>query len=71
MPSENQHEAEQPTTQNQNNAMSDDPADGHRLTDNPKITGGTAPEKKPVQDQQGEAAIEEFGRDGMGVASKE
>jgi len=71
MPSQNQHNAEQPTTQNQNNAMSDDPADGHRLTDNPKATGSSPAEKKPAQDQQGEAAIEEFGRDGMGVAPKE
>ena len=71
MPSQNQHNAEQPTTQNQSNAMSDDPRDGHRLTDNPKATGSTPAEKKPPHDQQGADAIEEFGRDGMGVAPKE
>jgi hypothetical protein len=71
MTSKSQHDAEQPTTQNQNNAMSDDPGDGHRLTDNPKATSSTPAEKKPPHDQQGEAAIEEFGREGMGVAPKE
>jgi hypothetical protein len=71
MPSQNQHDAEQPTTQNQNNAMSGDPADGHRLTDNPQATAGTPAEKKPPQDQQDQATVEEFGREGMGVAAKE
>jgi hypothetical protein len=71
MTSKNLHNAEQPTTQNQNNAMSDDPRDGHRLTDNPKAAGQTPAEKKPPQDRQDEAAIEEFGREGMGVAPKE
>jgi hypothetical protein len=71
MPSKNQHEGETPQTQNQNNAMSEDPADGHRLTDNPKAVGKTAAEKAPAQDQQNQATIEEFGREGMGVAPKE
>jgi hypothetical protein len=71
MPSKNQHNADQPTTQNQNNAMSDDPGDGHRLTNNPKATGSTPVEKKPSHDRQDQAAIEEFGREGMGVAAKE
>jgi hypothetical protein len=67
---ENSHRSDPPLTQNQNNAMSDDPRDGHRLTDNPKATETTAAEKKP-HDQQDQAAIEEFGREGMGVAPKE
>lgn len=71
MPSKSQHDAEQATTQNQNNAMSDDPRDGHRLTDNPKANEPTAAEKKPPHDRQDQAAIEEFGHEGMGVAPKE
>jgi hypothetical protein len=71
MPSKNQHEGESPQTQNQNNAMSDDPRDGHRLTDKPGPVGQTPAEKKPPHDQQDQAAIEEFGREGMGVAAKE
>ena len=65
------HNAEQPTTQNQNNAMSDDPADGHRLTDNPEGTKKTPVEKAPENDAQNQATIEEFGREGLGVAPKE
>jgi hypothetical protein len=68
---ENSHRSNPPLTQNQNNAMSDDPRDGHRLTDNPKATERTAAEKKPPHDQQEQATIEEFGREGMGVAPKE
>ena len=68
---EKSHRSNPPLTQNQNNAMSDDPRDGHRLTDNPKATETTAAEKKPPHDQQDQATIEEFGREGMGVAAKE
>ena len=57
------------TTQNQNNAMSDDPRDGRRLTDNPEAPIGNT--KKPPHDEQNQATIEEFGREGMGVAPKE
>ena len=65
------HNGEQPTTQNQNNAMSDDPADGHRLTDNPERIEKTPVEKAPENDQQNQATIEELGREGLGVAAKE
>jgi hypothetical protein len=68
---EKSHRSDPPLAQNQNNAMSDDPRDGHRLTDNPKATETPAAEKKPPHDQQEQATIEEFGREGMGVAPKE
>lgn len=68
---QNSHTGESPTTQNQNNAMSDDPADGHRLTDKPGPDGKTPAEKVPEQDSQNQGTIEEFGREGMGVSSKE
>ena len=68
---ENSHKSNPPLTQNQNNAMSDDPRDGHRLTDKPGPIGRTPVEKPPEQDAQDEAKIEEFGERGMGVAAKE
>jgi len=71
MPSKNLHNAESPQTQNQNNAMSEDPKDGHRLTNNPKAVGKTPAEKAPAHDQQNQATIEEFGEEGMGVGPKE
>ena len=69
--SKGQHVGETPQTQNQNNAMSDDPADGHRLTDNPEAIKKTPAEKAPKHDQQNQATIEELGREGLGVAAKE
>ena len=68
---QNQHEAESPQTRNQNNAMSEDPEDGHRLTDNPKKVEKSAAEKVPPHDQQNQATIEEFGQEGLGLAPKE
>jgi len=68
---DNSHRSDPPLTQNQNNAMSDDSKDGHRLTNNPKSKVPTAAEKKPPHDRQDQAVIEEFGREGMGVAAKE
>jgi hypothetical protein len=68
---ENSHVSNPPLTQNQNNAMSDDPADGHRLTDKPGAIGKTPVEKAPDNDAQNKATIDEFGREGMGVAPKE
>ena len=55
----------------QNNLMSDDPADGDRES---FVTGkdGTTPvEKAPVNDRQDKSAIEAFGEEGAGIASKE
>lgn len=71
MSSKNHHEVEQATTRNENNAMSDNPREGRRLTDNPKANEPTAAEKKPPHDRQDLAAIEEFGHEGVGVAPKE
>ncbi len=68
---QNSHTPEAPFTQNQNNAMSDDPADGHRLTDKPEAIKKTPVEKAPAHDAQNQATIEEFGQEGMGVAAKE
>ena len=65
------HEGESPTTQNQNNAMSDDPADGARLTNKPEAIKKTPAEKLPENDVQNQATIEEFGEEGMGIAPKE
>ena len=65
------HSAESPQTQNQNNAMSDEPKDGHRLTDKPGPIGRTPAEKTPPNDEQDQATIEDFRREGMGVAGKE
>jgi hypothetical protein len=67
----NSHLSNPPLTQNQNNAMSDDPAHGHRLTDNPKATENTPVEKSPPHEAQSKATTEEFDREGMGVAAKE
>jgi hypothetical protein len=59
-------------TQNQNNAMSDDPGDGGRKS---FITGRdgekTPVEKAPEQDAQDQSTIEAFGEEGAGVAPKE
>ena len=68
---ESSHKAETHQTQNQSNAMSDDPKDGDRLTNKPGPEGRTPVEKVPDQDEQNQATIEEFGREGLGVAPKE
>ena len=58
--------------QNQNNQMSDDPADGSRNS----VTLGrdgkkTAVEVSPEEEAQDETAIEAFGDEGAGIAAKE
>ena len=64
------HTPEAPFTQNQNNAMSDDPGDGSRnsFTAAPE---DSAAEKKPRQDAQDQSTIEAFGEEGAGIAAKE
>ena len=59
--------------ENQNNEMSDDPRDGSRNSDTlGQASAPTAMEaKKPAQDVQNKATIEEFGREGAGIAAKE
>jgi hypothetical protein len=62
----------QQQTQNQNNAMSEDPGDGSRNAD--VIAEANAPtpmEKKPPHDAQDQSTIEAFGEEGAGVAAKE
>lgn len=71
MPSKKEHEADSPLTQNQNNAMSEDPRDGDRLTDKPGASSKKPVGKAPAHDRQNQATIEEFSQEGMGVAPKE
>jgi hypothetical protein len=56
---------------NQNNQMSDDPADGSRNSDRLGKDGTTAAEKKPAQDRQDQSTVEAFGEEGAGIAAKE
>ena len=60
-----------PMTQNQNNAMSEDPEDGSRNAFKPGRDGKTPVEKKPPHDTQDQSTIEAFGEEGAGIASKE
>ena len=70
--SKSQHESESDQPQNQNNAMSEDPADGSRNSFTTGRDGGkTAAEKAPEQEDQDESAIEAFGEEGAGIAAKE
>ena len=59
------------TEQNQNNAMSDDPGDGSRVSFKPGKDGETPVEKAPENDAQDQSTIEAFGEAGAGVAAKE
>ncbi len=70
--SKSQHglDDEQPQ-QNQNNQMSDDPADGNRESFVTGKDGTTPAEKKPDQDRQDQSTIEAFGEEGAGVGAKE
>ena len=70
--SKSQHglDDEQPQ-QNQNNQMSDDPADGNRESFVTGKDGTTPAEKKPEQDRQDQSTIEAFGEEGAGIAAKE
>ena len=57
--------------ENQNNAMSNDPADGGRKAFKTGRDGVTPVEKSPEQEGQEESAVEAFGEEGAGVAAKE
>jgi len=73
------HRSDQPLAQNQNkaqgnaqdSAMSGDPGDGQGVSDKRGIIGREPVEKVPGNDLQNQATIEEFGEEGLGVASKE
>jgi hypothetical protein len=73
MTSKNQHNpdaSDRPL--NQNNRMSDDPADGSRRSAGLGRAGGkTAAETPPKQDAQDQSTIEAFGEEGAGIAPKE
>ena len=56
---------------NQNNQLSEDPADGNRTSFTLGKDGETPVEKKPPHDEQDQSTIEAFGEEGAGVASKE
>ena len=56
---------------NQNNQMSDDPADGSRKSFVLGKDGSTPVEKAPEQDRQDQSTIEAFGEEGAGIAAKE
>lgn len=71
MPSKKEHNAQSLEAQNQNDAMSDDPADAHRLTDKPAPIAKTAVEKPGPGEPQNQPTPEEFGERGMGIAAKE
>ena len=64
--SKSMHEAETANTQNQSNAMSDDPADGDRLAFKPGKDGNTPAERAPEQDAQDQDTISAFGQKGSG-----
>ncbi|MGA9581070.1 MAG: hypothetical protein WBR13_03755 [Allosphingosinicella sp.] len=70
--SKSHHESGSDQPQNQKNAMSEDPGDGARRSFATGRDGAeTAAEKSPEQDSQDESAIEAFGEEGAGIASKE
>ncbi|HEX8401760.1 MAG TPA: hypothetical protein VF628_08675 [Allosphingosinicella sp.] len=71
--SKSQHDYKnQQNTQNQNNAMSDDPEDGSRNSETLGQAGAPTPvEHAPEHDAQDESTIEAFGQEGAGIAAKE
>lgn len=56
---------------NQNNQMSDDPADGSRNSFVTGKDGATPVEKKPPHDRQDQEAIEAFGEEGAADGAEE
>lgn len=70
--SKNQHRSdESQASANQNNQMSDDPADGNRTSFTTGKDGTTPVEKAPEKDVQDQDTIEAFGEEGAGIAPKE
>lgn len=68
--SKSHHTAETVLTENQNNAMSDDPKDGGRNSFKPGPDGVTPVEKAPEQDAQDQDRIEAFGKKGAASATE-
>ena len=56
---------------NQNNRTSNDPRDGHRLTNNPEAREKTPLERRPEHDRQDQELVEEFGERGVASTDKE
>ncbi len=70
--SKSHHEGGGQMTQNQNNAMSDDPRDGSRNSSVLGRGGKKTPlERSPEEEAQDESQIEAFGEEGAGIAAKE
>jgi hypothetical protein len=68
----NSHFPNAPLSQNQNHATSGNPRDAHGHTGERAATASAPPEpKKPARAEQNQATVEEFGREGLGVAAKE
>ena len=65
--SKSQHDSGGQLTQNQNNAMSDDPRDGSRNSD----TLGRDGKKTPLEKSPEESQSEAFEQEGAGIAAKE
>jgi hypothetical protein len=70
--SNNQHLEDDPQKDaNQNNKMSNDPADGNRTSFTVGKDGSSPVEKAPPDDEQDQSMIETFGEEGAGIAAKE
>lgn len=70
--SDNQHLEDDPQKDaNQNNQMSNDPADGNRTSFTVGKDGSSPVEKVPPGDSQDQSMIEAFGEEGAGIAAKE
>jgi hypothetical protein len=68
--SQHNHDSMQ-MTQNQNNQMSDDPADGSRDSFTLGKDGKEPVHVSPEEKAQDQSQIEAFGQEGAGIAAKE
>ena len=70
--SKSSHDSGGQMTQNQKNAMSDDPRDGARNSSVIGRAGKKTPaERSPEEEAQDQSQIEAFGEEGAGIAAKE
>ena len=66
------HDAGGQMTQNQNNAMSDDPQDGSRNSSVIGRAGKKTPmERSPEEEEQDQSQNEAYGEEGAGIAAEE